>query len=163
MSYTKVGGLRRLVGIGLNRGIQSWESQVLPKTLGVSCYGGPLGFVPGRNRGAGGVWSPMTSRLAFSTSVNPKSTPPSVSNPRDEERKGDYKVSKTSFFTMLDRLSDVLFLNEIFRGLALTAEVMFKPKVRRIWGWVSRNAYVAVVGGCSIREGRRSALEGEFE
>ncbi len=132
MSCTK-GGLRRLVGIGLNRRLQPWKSQV-PKSLGVS-YGGGLGFVVGRNSGAAAAgWSPMTSRLALSTSANPNSK--STSNPRDEERKGDYKAPKTSFLTMLDRLSDIFFLSEIFRGLALTVEAMMKPKVSRKWEWV---------------------------
>ncbi len=132
MGYTKV-GLRRLVGIGLNRRLQPWESQV-PKSLGVS-YGGGLGFVVGRNSGVSAAgWSPMTSRLALSTSANPNSK--SMSNPRDEEMKGDYKAPKTSFLAMLDRLSDIFFLSEIFKGLALTAEAMTKPKVSRKWEWV---------------------------
>ncbi len=166
MSYTK-GGLRRLVGIGLNRGVQPWESQV-PQSLGVSYGGGRLGFVIGRNSGgAAAEWSLKTSRLGLSTLANPNSKSMSTSsNPNDVERKGDYKTPKTSFLTMLDRLSDVFFLTEIFRGLALTVETFVKPTVRRRkFGWVDGgggNAYVAMVGRISIRERRRSAFGDEF-
>ncbi len=135
MSYTN-GSFRRLARIGLNRGLQPWESRA-PTSLGVN-YGSGLGFVIGRNSGASAAagWSRMTSRLALSTSANPNSK--SMSTPRDEEMKGGYKTPKTPFLTMLDRLADILFLSEIFKGLTLTAEAMMKPKVSTKWDCVVR-------------------------
>ncbi|CAM9910111.1 unnamed protein product, partial [Choristocarpus tenellus] len=35
----------------------------------------------------------------------------------------------TSFLTVVDRLANILFMGEIFRGIWLSAEVMLKPKV----------------------------------
>jgi formate hydrogenlyase subunit 6/NADH:ubiquinone oxidoreductase subunit I len=41
----------------------------------------------------------------------------------------DDRTSKTDIHTILDRTAEIFFLTEIFRGLWLTLEVTFKPKV----------------------------------
>jgi ferredoxin len=67
---------------------------------------------------------PLASRFPRATAIGVRS----MGFIPDKVLKDD-RTSKTDIHTILDRTAEIFFLTEIFRGLWLTLEVTFKPKV----------------------------------
>ena len=69
------------------------------------------------------VQKSASAKLTALSAVARRSAAASLSTSASNERQ------RTSLSEVLDRTANAMFMTEIFRGLWLTAEVAFKPKV----------------------------------